>query len=131
MENKKGYAEVTRLRKPNKFYNENIPESKTNPRYFILTEQQTIRNEMARAFQDIYNKQHNLNDTEKDIREFLDSGGDWAPYQEFLKRKIPEEMSNSMEGLLTDEELSVPKDEGLFIPRNRWVYSQSSENLLV
>ena len=133
METNRGYAEVTRLRIPNKFYNKNIDESANNVKYYVVTEQAAIRKEMANAFQEIYNKQDNLNSSEDGIKEFLDSDGDWAPYQELLNRKIPKAMSDSLEGLLREDELkglSIPEDEGFFISRNRWVHSQSPKSIL-
>ena len=73
----------------NKFYNKLLPESATNIKYFVITEQALIRKEMANAFQIIYNKQDNLDNTEEGIKDFLNSDGDWAPYQKLQNRKIP------------------------------------------
>ena len=48
MESSKGYSEVTRLKKPNLFYNPNIPESKVNFKYFTIIDQKEIRSEMQK-----------------------------------------------------------------------------------
>ena len=74
MESSKGYSEITRLRKPNQFFNENLPESAGNPKYWILTEQALIRSEMRRAFQQIYFKQDGLKTSNEEIIGFMLSG---------------------------------------------------------
>ena len=48
----------------------------------------------------------NLKTSVNDIYSFLISDGDTKPELELEKRKLSSEMSNAMEGLLTDDELT-------------------------
>ena len=107
MESSKGYSEITRLRRPNKFFNENLPESDKNIKYTTMTDQKLIREEMKDAFQKIYNKQEGLKSSDEDLTEFMASGFENEPLIELNRRKITPTMSDSMEGLLTDSELKL------------------------
>ena len=105
-ETSKGYSEVTRLRIPNKFFNDKLPEHPlTNIKYFIVTDQSLIRLEMQAAFQSIYNKQDMLATSSNDLLNFLNSDNDIRPTRELMQKRLTPHMANSMEGLLTEEEL--------------------------
>ena len=65
-----------------------------------------IRSELHTTFKDIYKLHHNLNLDPTAIEDYMNSDGDTAPMDELRKRKTSQEMSNSMEGLLTLEELT-------------------------
>ena len=65
-----------------------------------------IRSALHTTFKDIYREQHNLNLEPNAIEDYMNSNGDTAPMDELRKRKTSQEMSNSMEGLLTLEELT-------------------------
>ena len=65
-----------------------------------------IRKELHTAFQDIYKQQPNLDTSHNAITHFLSSDGDTKPLEELEKRKIPKRLANSMEGMLTTQELT-------------------------
>ena len=107
MENsKQGYSEITLLRIPNTKFNPLLPESAINMKYFSLTDSDLIRYEMKSSFQKIFQKQDNLLNTTNDIENFLNSDNDTNPLNEVNKRKITPENAQTMEGLLTIEELT-------------------------
>ena len=57
---------------------------------------------MQWAFQRIYYKQEGLKPTDGDLSDFMISGTDSEPIRELNRRKLPTDMAQSMEGLLTD-----------------------------
>ena len=60
---------------------------------------------MQAAFQSIYKKQDMLATSSNDLLNFLNSDNDIRPTRELLKKRLTPHMANSMEGLLTEEEL--------------------------
>ena len=107
LENSKGgYSEITRLRIKNPKFNPNMREDATNIPYFEITDSTQIRRELHNEFQNIYKAQPNLNTTQDAITEFLCSDGDTKPLEELQNRKIPRNLSNSMEGMLSTTELT-------------------------
>ena len=107
METSEGYREVTHLRIPNKFFNKNRPlclHPQTNIKYFNVTDQNLIRVEMQVAFQCIY-KIDLLATSSDDLLNFLNSDNDIRPARELMKQRLTPHMANSMEGLLTEDEL--------------------------
>ena len=96
METSKGYSEVTRLRIPNKFFNDKLPEHPlTNIKYFIVTDQSLIRLEMQAAFQSIYNNQDMLATSSNDLLNFLNSDNDIRP-----RRRVHAKKTNPTHGEL-------------------------------
>ena len=107
LENSKlGYSEITRLRIKNPKFNPNQKEDATNIPYFEITDSQQIRMELHTEFQNIYKAQSDLNTSQDAITEFLCSDGDTKPLEELQNRRIPRNISNSMEGMLTTNELT-------------------------
>ena len=97
---------VTHVIIPNEFFNKNLPEHPlSNIKYNRVTDQYLIRCEMQAAFQCIYNQQDLLATSSDDLLNFLNSDGDIRPAHELMKRHLTPHMANSMEGLLTEEEL--------------------------
>ena len=107
MKNSKlGYSQITKLRIPNTKFNPLLPESAVNMKYFSITNSNLIRYEMTSAFQKIFDTQPDMHNDTQDIINFLNSDGDTAPYQEICKKQITPETAQSMEGLLTLDELT-------------------------
>ena len=107
MENsKQGYSEITKLRITNTHFNPLLPESAVNMKYFTITNSDLIRYEVTSAFQKIFNSQPNLHNDTQDIISFLNSDGDTAPYKEVCKKQITPDVAQSMEGLLTVDEMT-------------------------
>ena len=103
---------MTRLRISNKFFNKNLPEHPlTDYKYFNVTDQNLIQVEMQAAFQSIYKKQDLLATSSDDLLNFLNSDEDIRLANELMKKQLTPHMANSMEGLLTEEEL----ENALFI----------------
>ena len=103
---KAGYSEITRLRIKNPHFNSDKQEDATNKPFFEITDTKQIRRELHTAFQDIYKIQTNLDTSQNALTDFLCSDGDTKPLEELEKRKIPKILANSMEGMLTTEELT-------------------------
>ena len=103
---KEGYSEITRLRIKNPNFNPDRIEDATNKSYFEITDSKQIRTELHTTFQDIYKLQQNLDTSLNALSNFLCSDGNTKPLEEFNKRKITKRLSNSMEGILTTEELT-------------------------
>ena len=103
---KGGYSEITRLRIKNPNFDINKKEDATNKPFFEITDTTQIRTELHTAFQDIYKLQPNIDTSQNAITHFLSSDGDTKPLEELEKRKIPKILANSMEGMLTTQELT-------------------------
>ena len=103
---KAGYSDITRLKIKNPNFNPNKEQDATNKPFFELTDTKQIRRELHTAFQDIYKIQTNLDTTQNALTDFLNSDGDTKPLEELEKRKIPKKLANTMEGMLTTEELT-------------------------
>ena len=103
---KAGYSEITRLRIKNPNFNETLPENAINKKYYEITEPKQIRTEMHTAFQEIYKTQAQLDTSHDALRNFLSSDGDTEPQNELNRRRLSRELANSMEGMLTTEELT-------------------------
>ena len=107
LENSKaGYSEITRLRIKNPIFNPNKEVDATNKPHYEITDTKQIRTELHTAFQDIYKIQPNLDTSLDAIGNFLCSDGDTKPLEELQNRKLPKRVANSMEGMLTQEELT-------------------------
>ena len=107
LENSKGgYSEITRLRIKNPKFNPDKHEDATNKSHFEITDSTQIRTELHNTFQEIYKAQPNLDTTPGSLTSFLCSDGDTKPLEELHHRKIPRNISNSMEGMLTTSELT-------------------------
>ena len=107
LENSKaGYSEITCLRIKNPNFNTDKKEDATNKQYFEITDTKQIRTELHTTFQDIYKLQANLDTSTNALTDFLCSDGDTKPLEELKKRQIPKTLANSMEGMLTIEELT-------------------------
>ena len=92
---KMGYNEIDKLKL-------NDPN---NPTVKIETTNQKVIWEYTKYFyQKIYNEQQDVTSTQDDIKTFLQMD-DNSPREEFLKRKLPKDMADSMEGDLTMDEL--------------------------
>ena len=76
---KRGYNEVMLVKKDNPEFNPNIPESQNNVKQIEIKDRQGINDEFHRAFQKIYAKQDNVDDSSEAIQDFLDSGNDTRP----------------------------------------------------
>ena len=75
----------------------------------VFTEPKKIRQKMTEHFEEIFKSQNANKDKDK-IKDFLTSDDDPTPYEELLKRQIPEELKEELEGFLTKLEL----EEALF-----------------
>ena len=107
LENSKGgYSEITRLRVKNPIFNPHNPEDATNNSHFEITDSTQIRTELHDTFQNIYKKQPDLDTTPEALTNFLCSDGDTKPLEELHHRKIHRNISTSMEGMLTTNELT-------------------------
>ena len=107
LENSKScYSEITRLRVKNPNFNPDMNEDATNKQYYEITNTDQIRTEIHTTFQDIYNTQANLDTSPNSLTNFLNSDGDTQPLEELKKRKISRDLANTMEGMLTEEELT-------------------------
>ena len=73
----------------------------------ITTNVHEINDILVDTFQDIYNIQDDLKTSEDDIMDFLNCDNDTRPYEELKRRrdKVPKELFENMEGMLTDNEL--------------------------
>ena len=69
-----------------------------------ITDPPKVRKHMTDHFQDIF-KGQNLEHNANMIANFLLEDDDPAPYEEFLRRRIPDQLRNELEGLLTQTEL--------------------------
>ena len=107
LENSKaGYSEITRLRIKNPTFDISKREDATNKPYFELTDTTQIRTELHSAFQDIYKLQPTLDTSQNSLTDFLCSDGDTKPLEELENRKLPKRLANTMEGMLTTDELT-------------------------
>ena len=72
------------------------------------TEPRKILNEFQKKFQAIYSNQPDVDGSETNIKNFLNSDGDTQPLNELYaqKSKITEEEFHEMEGPLSDSELT-------------------------
>ena len=103
---KAGYSEITKLRIINPHFNETLQENATNKKYYEITDPKQIRSQMYTTFQEIYTAQPDLDTSPDALFNFLSSDEDTKPLEELNKRQITRQLSNSMEGLLTVEELT-------------------------
>ena len=103
---KAGYSEITRLRIKNPHFNPNVQENATNKPFYEITDTTLIRTELHTTFQDIYKLQPNIDTSPNSLTNFLCSDNDTKPLQELNKRKISKRLANSMEGMLTTDELT-------------------------
>ena len=130
IENRKlGYHEITKLvetKTPNIPHND---QSATEIKKTI-TEPEELRTEMKNFYQNIFSQQDNVEGSPKDLKKFLMSKEDPAPWQEFCKRRIPDDMRDQMEGQIELKHLteslekklkpsSAPGIDGLTIARIR------------
>ena len=83
-----------------------MPGVEAGHQHNAITNSELIRYEMTSAFQNIFNAQPNLHNSTQHIIEYLNSDGDNAPYEELCKKRITPDVAQSMEGLLTLEELT-------------------------
>ena len=69
------------------------------------TNQKVIWESTKSFYQKNYNEQKDVTPTQDDIKSFLQMDDDNSPWENFLKRKLPKEMADSMEEDLTMDEL--------------------------
>ena len=93
---KNGYCNIVKLVIPDEKNPDNPPK--------VITDPPKIREHMTSHFQKIFKKQ-DLDHHENSIANFLLEGNDPAPYEEFLRRQIPDHLRNELEGLLSKPEL--------------------------
>ena len=93
---KMGYNEIDKLK---------INDPKNPNTKIETTDQKVIRDYTKSFYQKIYNEQHKVTPTQDDIKNFLQMDDDNSPWENFLQRKLPKEMADSMEGDLTMDEL--------------------------
>ena len=67
------------VKKENTEFNPNLPESHDNLKHVEIKDRQGINDEFHRAFQKIYAKQENVDDSSEAIQDFLNSGNDTMP----------------------------------------------------
>ena len=91
-----GYNEIDKL----KIDNPKNPNTKLE-----TTDQKVIQDYTKSFYQKSDNEQHKVTPTQDDIKEFLLMDDDNSPWENFLQRKLPKEMADSMEGDLTMDEL--------------------------
>ena len=103
---KQGYSEITRLRIKNPNFDTNRQEDATNKPFFEITNSKQINTELHATFQDIYKHQHNLDTSPNALKDFLCTDNDTKPMEELEKRKITKNLANTMEGMLTTDELT-------------------------
>ena len=83
----------------------NIKDPKNPNEKTETSDQKVIRDYTKSFYQKNYNEQHKVTPTQDNIKEFLLMDEDSSPWENFLKRKIPQELSESMEGDLTMDEV--------------------------
>ena len=64
------------VKKENTEFNPNLPESHDNLKHIEIKDRQGINDEFHMAFQNIYAKQENVDDSSEAIQDFLDGGND-------------------------------------------------------
>ena len=101
-----GYNEIDKLK---------IRDPKNPNNKIETTDQKVIWDQTKSFYQKIYNEQHKVTPETDDIKEFLQMDDDNSHWENFLKRKLPKEMADSMEGDLTMDELH----DALFNHMNR------------
>ena len=62
------------VKKENTKYNPNLPESHENAKHIEIKDRQGINDEFHKAFQKMYAKQENFDDSSEIIQDFLGSG---------------------------------------------------------
>ena len=87
-------------------YHSNKPKDDNNPENITITDQKDIYDHTSKFFQNIYNKDNEVNSSKEDIKEFLDMDDDTAPWKALEDRKLPRELGESMEGDFTFDELT-------------------------
>ena len=106
IESKKvGYHEIIKLEIPNP----NKPSPKEPDKQaskISITEPEELRSTMKEFYQDIFNRQAHVKDSQKDLEDFLKNEEDPEPWKELLNRKIPQDMSDKMEGLIDVQQLT-------------------------
>lgn len=70
-----------------------------------ITDPPKVREHMTAHYLKIFNKQE-LNRHQDSLNNFLLEENDPAPYEEFLGRRIPEQLKNEIEGSLSIPELN-------------------------
>merc|ERR1712198_590053 len=68
---KRGYNEVMLIKKENTDFNPSLPESQDNLKHVEVKDRQGINDEFHRAFQKIYARQENVDDSPEAIQDFL------------------------------------------------------------
>ena len=94
------------MRIKNPHFIPNKQENATNKQFYEINDTALIRTELHTTFQDIYKLQPNIDTSPNSLTNFLCSDNDTKPLEEFNKRKIPKIIANSMEGMLTIDELT-------------------------
>ena len=72
----------------------------------LITDPAKIRATVHKDFQKIYSKQEGLKTDAEDLKKYLNSDEDTAPYEEFLKRKLNFAEKTKMEGKIEEHELT-------------------------
>ena len=102
IESKKvGYHEIIKLEIPDP----KIPHPKEADK-ITLTEPEELRTAMKDFYQNIFNRQSHVKDSPKDLEDFLKSENDTEPWKELQNRRIPQEMSDNMEGMIDVQQLT-------------------------
>ena len=102
---KRGYNEVMLIKKENTDFNPNLPESQDNLKHVEIKDRQGINDEFHRAFQKIYAKQENVDDSTEAIQDFLNSGDDTLPSAYISNIALSDAERDRAEGEITMQEL--------------------------
>ena len=95
---KRGYNEVTLVKKENTEFNPNLPESHDNAKHNDIRDRQGINDEINRAFQKIYAKQDNVDDSTEAIQDFMGSGNDTRPSEHIINIALSDAERDKIEG---------------------------------
>ena len=93
------------VKKENAEFNPNLPESPNNLKHVEIKDRQGINDEFHRAFQQIYAKQDNVDDSSEAIQDFLNSGNDTMPSVYISNVALSDAERDRAEGEITLEEL--------------------------
>jgi len=93
------------IKKENTEFNPNLPESHDNLKHIEIKDRQGINDDFRTAFQTIYAKQENVDDSTVAIQDFLGSGNDTMPSEHSINIALSDAERDKAEGEITLEEM--------------------------
>ena len=93
------------VKKENTDFKPNLPESQDNLKHVEIKDRQGINDEFHRAFQKIYARQENVDDSTEAIQDFLNSGDDTLPSAYISNIALSDAERDRAEGEITMQEL--------------------------